>query len=237
VASGRYNARCGVCQSPDRKILIETLLIRGVSAEMIAGKINEKVNGQPVRFISSHAIRRHRTHVPAALIEKLSVRALNGALANVSLETLKKQESEGLLQLTIGYRAQLDTLIDTAVFQNNLGAAASLIAKRNDLLTFCAKLLHEIGGSTTIVTNQNLLVSPAYLQLRTALMRALQGPQFSAARAAVAAALAEVETAIPIGETEAGATQFAAATVTPTTAPPSPPLQIEDLSDARIAKP
>jgi hypothetical protein len=239
MKTGVYNSRCIVCNSTDRKTLIETLLLRGVSAELIANKINDP--GQ--RFISSYSIRRHRRHVPQALIEKLSVRALNGALAakGCDLETLKAEEARGLLLHCVGYRGEIQTLIDSAKFQGNMSIVTGLIRARTELLVFEAKLLHEIGGSVT-VTNQNLLISPDWLRFRTALVKGLSGSRFAEARAVVCACLAEAEKEKPqeIGVTGADANRFPEGTdkdapsFASYAARPTPPvLLLEQYSDSK----
>ncbi len=192
MSNQAFNARCRVCTS-EQKILIETLLARGVAAEAIASKVNLTFGGDKSKEVSSSSVYRHRKHMPQALVESLKVKSFSSILGKgVSLDELRKQESENLLAHLIAYRAELDTDIATARFNGDLAVVSSLAGRRNHLLETLAKLLGELG-ITSVTNNVALIASSDYLRLRTGLMRALM--PFPQARAAVAAVMLELEAA------------------------------------------
>lgn len=187
-----YNSRCRVCTS-EQKILVETLLARGVSAEAIANKVNVTFGDDASKKLSTASVYRHRRHMPQSLVESLKVKSFTSILGRgVSLDELRKQESENLLAHLIAYRAELDQDIATARFNGDLAIVSSLAGRRNHLLETLARLLGELGISQ-ITNNVALVAAPDYLRLRSALMKALQA--FPAARVAVARAMAELESA------------------------------------------
>jgi len=187
--TGQFNSRCHVCTSSSR-VIVETCLSRGVSAEIISQKVN--LAKQPSeKAISPHSIYRHRTHMGVQLLDNLRAKALVGlARGRLDYESLRKDEAENVLQLGVGYRGQLDSLIDAAIFQGDLRAASSLIGRRNEIFIAMAKMVDVLNSHATSITNQTLVASPSYLALRAALMKALA--PFPAARAAVAKAMGEL---------------------------------------------
>jgi hypothetical protein len=175
-------SQCKVCSFGNRGAL-ENALCRGTSYRTLARKYG----------LSAAGIGRHnRSHLPAALRDRISARRLGGV--EQSLAELKRDEGDNLLRLLVAQRGRLGDLADRARMKNNfLGEAA---AEKHVLanLTVTARLLGELstGGSTTTV-NQ-LVVSASYVKLRAALLQALTGDEFSNARARVSAALRSVET-------------------------------------------
>lgn len=187
-----YNARCDCCKSEQRQ-LIDTLCARGVSAKLIAERVNVSFGAGTTKKLSDSSIYRHRKHLPAAVIESLQAKSLAAVLGKgVTLDELRAQESQNLLAHLIAYRAELDSDIGTARGNGDLRTVASLVGRRNHLLEVLARLLGELG-ITTVTNNVALVASPDYLAMRSALMHALQ--PFPQARAAVADALLSLEAA------------------------------------------
>ncbi len=138
--------------------------------------------------------RHNRSHVPAALRDRIAARRLGGV--EKSLQELKRDEGDNLLRLLVAQRARLENLADRARLKNNFIGEAQAEKQTLANLVTTARLLGELasGGTTTV---QNLIIAPAYLALRAALLQALSPPEYASARAAVSAALRLVETAAP----------------------------------------
>jgi len=127
------------------------------------------------------------------LRERSAAIALTGR--EVSLQELRRDESEGLLGHIVNQRGRIYSLLDRAE-EEDFRLAIGLHARLTANIELEARLLNEIGGHTTTVT-QNLIVAPAYLQLRAALLRALAPGEFAAARKAVVSALRSIEAPQP----------------------------------------
>src|SRR5208283_4210005 len=183
----RQPSRCTVCSSGERAA-IELGMARGMSYARLSKRFG----------VSSASIGRHRRggHVPEAMRNKQAAIALAGSAA--SLETLRRDESEGLLSHLVGQRSRLYAILDEAE-QEDLKIAATIHARITSNLDLEARLLDQIGGRATIVNN-SLIIEPSYLRLRQALLNALAPSQLRAARLAVVAALRAVETAEPSDE-------------------------------------
>jgi hypothetical protein len=170
-------ARCTVCTHSDRA-QIELGLARKVGLKTLATKYG----------LSKTALSRHsQNHMPP------QVRALmraTGKTCEVDLDELRRTESEGLLGTAVALRARLYRQLDMAEEVGDLRAAASLDGRILDSLSFVAKLLGEISTHNQTTVNQ-LVVSPQYLELRTALVQALQ--PFPQARRAVSEVLRRLE--------------------------------------------
>jgi hypothetical protein len=130
--------------------------------------------------------------MPPALLAALKATARKPT--EIDLEKLRKDESEGLLQTALNLRARIYSQLDQAETSGDLRAAASLDGRILDSLNFTAKLLGELSTHSQTTINQ-LIVSPQYLELRSALIRALQ--PFPEARRAVAKVLKTIEGAEP----------------------------------------
>lgn len=225
MADQGYNSRCHVCTS-EQRILVETLLARGLSAVAIAAKVNLSFGNDASKKLTAASVHRHRKHMPGELIQRLKAKSLGAILGKgVSLAELRARESENLLAHICAYRAELDQDIATARFNGDLAVVSSLAGRRNHLLETLARLLGELGIST-VVNNVQLVSSPEYLALMATLYRALA--PFPDARRAVAAALEElgaksepIEVEVKeIGTSEAASpARLASATETLATAP------------------
>ena len=111
--------------------------------------------------------------------------------AEGDLERLRIEESEGLLANLAMQRARLLMAQDAALELADLMCVNHIAGQIHRNLELVGKYLGEFA-SHSISTSVSLLITPEYLDLRAALVRALRpSPQ---ARAAVAAVLRDVET-------------------------------------------
>ncbi len=110
--------------------------------------------------------------------------------AGADLEKLRIDESEGLLQNLAAQRARLLLLQDAAMETENPGLAAQISGAIHRNLELVGKYLGEFAQHQIRAT-VSVLVQPEYLQMRAALVRALQ--PYPEARAAVAAVLHQIE--------------------------------------------
>jgi hypothetical protein len=110
--------------------------------------------------------------------------------SGVDLEALQRSEGESLLGQLVGQRATLQQYSAAAFEQGNIPAAVSAERGVTDNLSLVSKLLGMIVQRQD-VTHTSLLISPDYLALREALVRALV--PFPEAARAVSAALHGLE--------------------------------------------
>jgi transposase-like protein len=112
------------------------------------------------------------------------------------LEQIKTVESEGLLKSLAMQRARLFMEQDKAIEDGNGQLVATLSNAIHRNLELVGRYLGEMQAHST-QTTISVLVSPEYLQLRNALIRALA--PFPEARRAVAATLHEMESGAAAG--------------------------------------
>jgi len=136
---------------------------------------------------SSDALYRHRDrHMPP----QLKARLLAGPdLDGVDLDKLRESESQSLLSHLIALRHRLFGMLDFAEEHGDLYAASRAVSQLHSNLETTGKLLGDLGVGHTSVTN--VLIQPAYVELRVALTNALAA--FPEARKAVAEVLHRVE--------------------------------------------
>ena len=178
--SGRAGIRgtCLVCKHPDRA-RIELMLARGASRRAVGKTFS----------ISPHSAWRHWTngHVPDHVKSTLAIKALK---PGAELAELITDESTGLLENLQRIRAVLYGAFDAAAECGDRVSVASLSARLHENLRIAATSTGELQkharGNVT-----NILLAPAYLDLRGALLMALR--QYPAASAAVSAAFRRVE--------------------------------------------
>jgi hypothetical protein len=171
-------AKCSVCVHSNRAE-IELALARRLGLKTLAKRYG----------LSPPALSRHtKNHMPPQLKKTLAATARRPS--ELDLDNLRKDESEGLLQTALNLRARMYSQLDQAEEQGDLRAAASLDDRILDSLTFTAKLLGDLSTHSQTTINQ-LVVSPQYLELRSALIRALQ--PFPDARKAVSRVLRGLE--------------------------------------------
>jgi hypothetical protein len=109
----------------------------------------------------------------------------------VDLEALRVTESEGLLVHLAAQRARLLLWQDACASSEQFQVASAISAQIHRNLELVGKLVGEFAQHH-VTTSVSVLLSPQYLELRSALLRALQ--PFPDARAAVVEAIHRLET-------------------------------------------
>src|SRR5262245_33441338 len=165
-----------ILDHPDRA-RIEFDLARGVPVRVVARKYN----------VSKDSAYRYLRKMPPQF---RAAHLGNLLKAGADLERLRVDESEGLLQNLATQRARLLLLQDHAMDTENGGLATQISGAIHRNLELIAKLLGELA-SHQVRTNISVLVTPQYLELRAALVRALA--PYPDAKAAVAAVLHQLE--------------------------------------------
>jgi hypothetical protein len=149
--------------------------------------------GRPLRVISKKygvsitAAFRHKKKLAPQLKAALAAHALRPA---EDLDKLRIDESEGLLGHLAAQRARLLISQDACLEAEQFGLVAQLAGGIHRNIELVGKYLGEFASHST-QTTISILVTPEYLDLRAALLKALQ--PYGEARAAVAAALHQVE--------------------------------------------
>ena len=170
-------ARCMVCDS-EHRARIELALSKRVSYDRLAKKFG----------LSRDAIGRHRrNHLPPTLLASLQA---YGKPTAVDLDELKQSESEGLLQTVAAQRGKLWQTLEICEEMEDWPAATRVHAQLTASLNLLAKILGEIDTGSRTTINQ-LVVSPEYLTLRSALVQALS--PYPDARRAVSEVLRGLE--------------------------------------------
>ncbi len=169
-------SRSAILDHPDRA-RIEYDLARGVPVRVVARKYQ----------ISKDSAYRYLRKMPPQLRAAHAGAKLR---AGADLEKLRIDESEGLLQNLATQRARLLLLQDAAMETENPGLATQISGAIHRNLELVGKYLGEFAQHQ-IRTTVSVLVQPEYLQMRAALVRALQ--PYPDARAAVAAVLHQIE--------------------------------------------
>jgi hypothetical protein len=134
--------------------------------------------------ISTTAAWRHKRKLPPQLKAALAAHALRPA---EDLEKLRIEESESLLSNLAAQRARLLISQDACMELEQFGLVAQLASGIHRNLELVGKYLGEFASHST-QTTISILITPEYLDLRAALLRALQ--PYGEARRAVAATLA-----------------------------------------------
>jgi hypothetical protein len=167
---------CTVCSHRERA-QIDTALARGVAAPAIARRFK----------LGTDSIYRHSwKHLPPQLRATL----LAGPdLEGIDLDKLKETESQSLLANLVALRHRLFAALDCAEEYQDAGMLTRVASQLHQNLELTGKLLGDLGVGST--TNVNVLVMPAYIELRVALVQALSA--FPEARAAVAQAVHQLE--------------------------------------------
>jgi hypothetical protein len=184
AAQRPLNGRCTVCRHADRA-RIELLLARGASKRHVGDKFG----------LSHDAVWRHwrNQHVPEHVRAGLAIKALK---PGAELEKLVTDESIGLLENLQRIRATLYGQFDAAADVGDRQSVAMLAARLHENLSIAARSTGELQkrmpGSVV-----NILMAPAYLDLRSALLRALR-PYPDASRA-VAEAFRRIEAPVVEG--------------------------------------
>ena len=153
-----------MCDHP-RLADIDRALVRGEGAPGIAAHY---------RGLSDDAVRRHReAHLPAKMVKARDV--------------LEMLEADDLLGQVRTLQRQALEILATAQQSGDLKTALGAIREARGNLELLARLLGELESNPTV----NLVVSPAFIELRTRILRALE--PYAEARQAVTAALINVD--------------------------------------------
>jgi hypothetical protein len=138
--------------------------------------------------VSPDAVGWHKRHnMPSHLKAELLGQVLK---QGVDLEQLRLEESEGLLANLAAQRVRLLAAQDAAIERRELAAVAHLGSQIHRNLQLVGQYLGEFAQHQ-IKTNINILVTPEYLELRAALVRALM--PYGEARRAVVGVIQEIE--------------------------------------------
>lgn len=137
--------------------------------------------------ISKDAAHRHKRKLPPQLKSALAGNALR---SGEDLEQLRIDESEGLLAQLAAQRARLLIAQDAALEGEQFSIVGSLSQAIHRNLELVGKYLGEFSQHS-VQTTVSILITPEYLDFRSALLRALQ--PFPEARAAVAATINQME--------------------------------------------
>ena len=159
ASQDRRGPPCSVCVDP-RRDEIERALVSGQPDTRVSASFRE---------LSADAIRRHReAHLPARLLKAREVAEV--AQADALLEQVRTLHRRAL------------AILDASESAGDLRTALGGIREARGCLELLGRLEGELEPPTV-----NLIVSPAFIELRSRLLRALE--PFEEARRAVAAAL------------------------------------------------
>ena len=168
-------SKCTVCSHREHAA-VDLGLARGVSVTALARRYR----------VSTDSLYRHaKAHLPPQLRATL----IAGPDLAIDLDKLRETESQSLLANLIALRQRLLAGLDLAEEYADAHMLTRVSAQLHTNLELTAKLVGDLGtGSTTI---NNVLVLPAYVAMRIALVQALA--PFADARQAVAAVLHTLE--------------------------------------------
>jgi hypothetical protein len=179
MVKGLPGSECGICVHKQRG-LIELALVHRLPARVIVQRFPD--------LTKDIVFRHRRNHMPPQMRAAL-LTAVNPS--EIDLEQLQRSESEGLLGALIGQRARLALLSEMCFEAGELSAAVAVERSITGSLELTSRLLGMIVQRHD-VRSTSLLISPDYIQLRSAIVSALR--PFPEAARAVGAALAKLET-------------------------------------------
>ena len=157
--------KCTVCKHKERAA-IDTALLGGASFRDLAGQFR----------LSKTSLCRHKgEHLPRELSKAHEAHQISAA--------------DDLLRQVQDLQTRALTILRKAESGGDLRAALGAIREARGNLELLARLLGELKEGPTV----NVLVSPAWLSLRTVILRALEG--FPEARLKLSQTLSEVDNA------------------------------------------
>jgi hypothetical protein len=152
---------CSVCAHRERHA-IDLAIARGVSMNAVAKRAD----------LHPDAVKRHvRNHLTPQMRAKLIA---GPDLDGIDLDRLKTTESQSLLLHLVNLRNRLFATMDTAEEFGDNSLVLGISGQLHRNFELVGKLLGDLGMGNTTVTNNMLLVSPAYLELRQTLVHALR---------------------------------------------------------------
>lgn len=169
---------CTICNHPKRHQL-EVGLTYKVPLRVLAARFD----------VSDDALHRHSQRHLSPSIRAAILTAQKPSA--IDLEALQASESEGLLSQLVMQRARLQGHSEMALELGDVRAAVAVEGAITSNLTLVAKLLGQLVQHHE-VKRTSILVSPDYLQLRSALVGALK--PFPDAARAVGHVLHQIET-------------------------------------------
>jgi len=170
----RHTTQCTVCRHREHAA-INLALARGVAVSALARRYG----------VSTDALYRHRRHIPPQLKAAL----LAGPDIEMDLDKLRETESQSLLVNLVALRRRLLAALDLAEEHGDGFMLTRVSSQLHVNLETTGKLLGDLGIGATNVTN--ILIQPAYVEMRVELVRALA--PFPEARQAVAEVLHQLE--------------------------------------------
>ena len=173
---GKPGPECTVCRHREAAAL-NLALARGVSM----GALERRYG------VGADALYRHRKN---HLTPQLRAKLLAGpSIDNVDLDRLRETESQSILAHLVNLRNRLFASLDVAEEAGDSNMVARVSSQIHANLSLTGELLGDLGtGNTTI---NNVLVMPAYVEMRIELVRALRS--FPDAAQAVAEVLHKLE--------------------------------------------
>ena len=120
---------------------------------------------------------------------QLRAKLLAGPDTDIDLDRLKESESQSLLANLVAVRHRLLATLDVAEEFGDSALVCRVTSQIHQNLELTGKLLGDLGVGSTTVTN--ILIQPAYVEMRVALVNALA--DFPEARRSVAAVLHQLE--------------------------------------------
>ena len=174
---------CSICEHPDRAA-IEIGLANGIAQRVLGLKFG----------LGQAQLSRHRSrHMDTDLIAKLRVR---GSRSDEELAQIREHESKSLLDHLVWQRGRLYRNADRATDIGDFAGERAAIEAAGKASERIGKLLGELGAGITINNNTiNLVQSPQWHAIRTALVRELRPLGIEAINAgarAIAAAEASI---------------------------------------------
>ncbi|MCX7313943.1 MAG: hypothetical protein NTV56_20075, partial [Alphaproteobacteria bacterium] len=128
-------------------------------------------------------------HAKAHLPPQLRAALIAGPDLDIDLDKLRETESQSLLANLIAIRRRLFASLDTAEECGDGNMISRVAGQLHHNLEITGKLLGDLSAGSTSITN--ILIQPAYVEMRVELVRALA--PFPEARQAVAAVLHTIE--------------------------------------------
>jgi hypothetical protein len=154
---------CAVCTHSNRAG-VDLALVNGLSNRRAASLCD----------VSEAAIRRHREHLPSAMVEAKAAEQVT--------------QADDLLSQVMTLKARAVGILDAAEREGKYVPALMAIREAQGCIELLAELANQIDRRPTL----NLLIAPEWLAARAALLEALA--PFPEARSAVSARLLALET-------------------------------------------
>lgn len=174
---------CSICEHPDRA-QVEIGLANGIALRVLSLRY-----GLNLAQMSRH----RKNHMDIDLIAKLRVR---GSRSDEELAQIREHESKSLLDHLVWQRGRLYSNADRSVDIGDFAGERAAIEAAGKASERIGKLLGELGAGITINNNTiNLVQSPQWHAIRTALVRELRPLGIEAINAgarAIAAAEASI---------------------------------------------